>query len=185
MKKTLISVVAFCLLFSKVAFAVDVTYEELSPYTGVWDATRSDASLVGKDTDAIHDNVAGEINAIAEKGSPVNADMLIIEDSADSNNKKKIEIGNLPTGWTDDGSNVFLTNSPRNVGIGTNTPLRLLDVRGDISTSGDLFNTTQAFDLYVDTVLVHRWTAVASVFKLLLEIGDFVLLEDNSNILLE
>lgn len=51
----------------------------------------------GSDDDAIHDNVAGEINAITEKASPVNADLVIIEDSADSNNKKKVQVGNLPT----------------------------------------------------------------------------------------
>ena len=50
------------------------------------------------DGDAIHDNVAGEINAIAEKGSPVAADLLLLEDSADSYNKKKVQITNLPAG---------------------------------------------------------------------------------------
>ena len=50
------------------------------------------------DTDAIHNNVAGEINAISEKGTPANGDWILIEDSADSNNKKKIQVGNLPSG---------------------------------------------------------------------------------------
>ena len=48
------------------------------------------------DSDAIHDNVAGEISAITEKTTPVAADLLLIEDSADSNNKKKVQIVNLP-----------------------------------------------------------------------------------------
>lgn len=52
----------------------------------------------GTDTDAIHDNVASEISAISEKTTPVFADLLIIEDSADSNNKKKVQVGNLPGG---------------------------------------------------------------------------------------
>lgn len=56
----------------------------------------------GTDADAIHDNVAGEINAISEKVSPVSADLIIIEDSADSNNKKKVQIGNLPGGSSGD-----------------------------------------------------------------------------------
>lgn len=55
----------------------------------------SDHSLVA---DTVHDNVAGEIAAISEKASPVNADLVIIEDSADSNNKKKVQVGNLPGG---------------------------------------------------------------------------------------
>ena len=57
----------------------------------------SSAAGPGSDTDAIHDNIAGEINSITEKATPVNADILIIEDSADSNNKKKVQVGNLPT----------------------------------------------------------------------------------------
>jgi hypothetical protein len=52
----------------------------------------------GADTAAIHDDVSGEISALAEKTSPASNDVLIIEDSADSNNKKKVRIGNLPTG---------------------------------------------------------------------------------------
>ena len=50
------------------------------------------------DGDAIHDNVAGEIAAIVSKGSPTGSDLLLIEDAADSNNKKKITIATLPTG---------------------------------------------------------------------------------------
>jgi hypothetical protein len=52
----------------------------------------------GTDADAIHDNVSGEINAITEKGTPVSGDWLLIEDSASSNSKKKVQIGNLPGG---------------------------------------------------------------------------------------
>lgn len=52
---------------------------------------------VGNDADAIHDNVSGEINAVTEKASPVSADILLIEDSADSYSKKKVQIGNLPS----------------------------------------------------------------------------------------
>ena len=44
------------------------------------------------DEDAIHDNVAGEINAIASKASPADADILLIEDSTDNFNKKKIRV---------------------------------------------------------------------------------------------
>ena len=48
------------------------------------------------DSDALHDNIAGEIDAVAEKVAPIAADILVIEDSADSNNKKKVQEGNLP-----------------------------------------------------------------------------------------
>lgn len=65
-----------------------------------WDAGVSPAAWVlkspGTDDDAIHDNVAGEIAAVTEKATPVSADLLLMEDSADSNNKKRIQVGNLP-----------------------------------------------------------------------------------------
>lgn len=47
-------------------------------------------------TSAIHDNVAGEIVAIAEKTAPISADEFLIEDSADSNNKKSLKFSNTP-----------------------------------------------------------------------------------------
>jgi hypothetical protein len=52
----------------------------------------------GTDEAAIHDNVTGEINAVAEKASPVGADVLLIEDSAASYAKKRVQITNLPGG---------------------------------------------------------------------------------------
>ena len=48
------------------------------------------------DDDAIHDNVDGEINAIAEKTSPVGSDILLGENSEDGYSKVKIQIDNLP-----------------------------------------------------------------------------------------
>ena len=50
----------------------------------------------GSDTTAIHDNVAAEISAITEKETSVLNDIVIIEDSADSNNKKRLKIQNFP-----------------------------------------------------------------------------------------
>ena len=44
---------------------------------------------------SIHDNEAGEINAIDGKADPHNDDIFIIEDSEDSWNKKKLTKGNL------------------------------------------------------------------------------------------
>lgn len=50
---------------------------------------------IANDPNAIHDNVAGEINAIDAKTSPVGADVALIEDSEDSWNKKKVPLENL------------------------------------------------------------------------------------------
>lgn len=52
------------------------------------------------DNNAIHDNVAGEINAIAEKFTPTGTDLLLIEDSEDSFNKKRIKISYLSSANT-------------------------------------------------------------------------------------
>lgn len=52
----------------------------------------------GADSTAIHDNVSAEISAVAEKATPINADLIIIEDSASANAKKRVQLGNLPGG---------------------------------------------------------------------------------------
>ena len=51
----------------------------------------------GTDPNAIHDNVAGEIAAITEKAAPADTDIIIIEDSADGNAKKRVQLGNILT----------------------------------------------------------------------------------------
>lgn len=56
----------------------------------------------GADGSAIHDDVSGEINAVVEKVAPIAADIIIIEDSASGNVKKKVQVGNLPFGSTND-----------------------------------------------------------------------------------
>ena len=49
----------------------------------------------GADGSAIHDDVAGEIAAIVGKGSPLLADLLVLEDSAVGNAKKSVTVGDL------------------------------------------------------------------------------------------
>lgn len=44
---------------------------------------------------------AAEFSAITEKTTPVSADLILIEDSAASNAKKKVQISNLPGGGSD------------------------------------------------------------------------------------
>ena len=62
------------------------------------------------DGNAVHVNVAAEISLITEKASPISGDLIIIEDSADSNNKKRVQVGNLPWAWE--------TNTASNIGSG-------------------------------------------------------------------
>ena len=54
--------------------------------------------LEASDPDAIHENVPGEINSITEKAVPVDADIVVIEDSEESNSKKRAQLINLPGG---------------------------------------------------------------------------------------
>ena len=76
------------------------TQEATAPTTGqVLTATGGSAANwqtpSASDADAIHDNVAGEINAVTAKATPVAADVILIEDSADSFNKKKATLTDL------------------------------------------------------------------------------------------
>jgi len=50
----------------------------------------------GTDPNAIHVNVAAEISGIAPKATPLITDLMVIEDSADGNKKKSVQVGNLP-----------------------------------------------------------------------------------------
>src|SRR5690606_10699367 len=50
------------------------------------------------DPDAIHSHKSGEIHALPEKSTPADDDLLLIEDSADSNKKKKVKVANLGGG---------------------------------------------------------------------------------------
>jgi hypothetical protein len=65
------------------------------------------------DPTAVHTDSAGEINGVALKATPASSDVLLIEDSADSFNKKKITIDSLPSGGggvTDHGALTGLTD---------------------------------------------------------------------------
>jgi hypothetical protein len=75
-----------------------VVFSDTSDSGALKKALASDLQGSGSDSDAIHDNVAAEISALTEKSSPADADVIVIEDSADSYNKKKVLISNLPSG---------------------------------------------------------------------------------------
>ena len=87
--------------------------------------------LAGRDTDAIHDNVSGEINAVASKATPVGADLVLIEDSADTFAKKQTTITALLAG-------VALVNSQVAFGPGaiTETSLTYILIPGMTLTPG-------------------------------------------------
>lgn len=64
----------------------------------------------GTDANAVHVNVASEISGVASKGTPTTNDFLLIEDVADSNNKKKITIGDIPGTPDTDAVHVNIAN---------------------------------------------------------------------------
>ena len=75
-------------------------------------ATMPDADItLGTDADALHDNVAGEIAAITNKATPVNGDLILIEDSADGNNKKHVLASNFLAGSGDVSASANITDN--------------------------------------------------------------------------
>ncbi len=70
---------------------IDALYNTVRGYIDV-----SSGGGGGTDANAVHVNVGSEISAITAKATPTSSDILLIEDAADSNNKKKITIGDLP-----------------------------------------------------------------------------------------
>jgi hypothetical protein len=63
--------------------------------------SKSDVGLSSVTNDAQLKRSASDFTTFTEKTTPVNGDIVLIEDSADSNNKKKLQIGNLSTKYAD------------------------------------------------------------------------------------
>ena len=79
----------------KSSLCYDKTADSLMSFNGT--AWASIGGGGGTDVNAVHVNVASEISAITAKATPTTSDFILIEDAADSNNKKKITIGDLPS----------------------------------------------------------------------------------------
>jgi len=107
----------------------------LNTTSGLVSALKDDNTVVslesagGADTDAIHDNIGSEISAIAEKTTVTTGDLIIIEDSESSNAKKKVQLGNLPTGSGTDANAIHDNVASEISAITTKTTL----------TTGDFF----------------------------------------------
>lgn len=71
------------------------------------------------DPDAIHDDVAGEINAIASKATPVAGDVLLIEDSEASFAKKKTTWADLMAVGGEEGTTIKSSSEAENLYLGT------------------------------------------------------------------
>ena len=84
--------IAYSEVTSPVTANINALYDTVRGYIDV-----SSGGGSGTDADAVHVNVASEISAITSKATPTTNDFLLIEDAADSNNKKKITIGDIPS----------------------------------------------------------------------------------------
>jgi hypothetical protein len=103
------------------------------------------------DDDAIHVNVANEIHGIDPKATPVGADEIVIEDSADGWAKKRVALDDLPGGG---GASAFtdLTDTPTDYtgtaewvkvnaardGLEFGTPAGAGDLINPMTTAGDI-----------------------------------------------
>ena len=99
-----------------------VSQSSVTQHQGALSITKSQVT----DLSAVETNVDGQIAGIASKGTPVAADLLLIEDSEDGNSKKRVTIDSLPGGGgsVDTGEEYFaeslgvsVTNSTSNAGI--------------------------------------------------------------------
>lgn len=73
------------------------------------------ADKTASDADAVHINVANEISGIVAKAVVADNDILIIEDSEDSGNKKKITMSSLPTNPNAEDADAVHVNVPSEI----------------------------------------------------------------------
>ena len=123
-----------------------------------WPAATATAGMLDKE--AIHDNVASEISAIANKATPTTADFLIIEDAAATNAKKHITIANLQAILSHD-SIAGVSADDHHAQAHT------------VASHSDTTGTGAELDTLTDgsTTALHSHTATGSAFSELMLIG--------------
>ncbi len=140
----------------------------------------------GTDINAVHVNTASEISGIAPKVSPIAADMLLIEDSADINSKKMITIGSLP--WGVDSTAMHPTTSGEIYAFTIkNTPLTtdLIMIEDIEDTYKKKKITIGSLPETIDSTAIHKSTGseISIISEKLSPISDDVLLiEDSADI---
>ena len=108
----------------------------------------------GADGSAIHADTAAEISAISLKSIPVSADLILIEDSADSDNKKKITVGSLPTGGGGE-SNTASNVNTAGVGVFKQKTGVDLEFRGVVAGSSKIDISLDAPDNEIEVDIVE------------------------------
>lgn len=121
-------------------------------------------NIDASDPDAIHDNASGEISAITGKATPVGADYLVIEDSADSDAKKSITLTNLFGNIDANDSAAIHDNVANEIKAITDKPVPVSGDHFVIEDSADsdnkksleFSNLKNAISLFIDVVLVEQ-----------------------------
>jgi len=158
--------------------------------------TDAEKSTIGTDSDAIHDNVASEISAITSKGTPTTSDLLLIEDVADSNNKKKINIGSLPSGvsggnYLDDVKAFFGTDLDAYIVWNSSASyfeFRFPQTAGlwlwNLGDATRWFGTEDTYSELSHNANRQRWTAIETIFNNLNNDVDFKINKKTSGVAL-
>lgn len=164
--------IPFTQVTSPVTANIDALYAAVKGYVDV-----SSGGGGGTDANAVHVNVGSEISAITAKATPTASDILLIEDVADSNNKKKITIGDIPSSgsasplttkgdlYSFDTDNarlpigtdgqILVADSNESTGLkwqGNNTIGTKVIVQGQMNTTQSFTSTAERID-YVDSTL--------------------------------
>jgi hypothetical protein len=106
------------------------------------------------DETAIHDDISGEIAAVTEKVTPVDADLVLIEDSASANAKKRVQVGNLPGGGGGGGGAATGEGNPTYVsGFGEDNLAASL-------TNSQLYRVVQGVQSQIPVVASHDGSIV-------------------------
>lgn len=133
----------------------------------------------GTDSDAIHVNVDDEIIGISEKTVPVDADLVIIEDSEASYAKKKLQLANLPGGggdlpWESSMVRVYLSSDQTGIVTSTDTDIifdtEAFDLGNEFNTSTGVF--TCAADGYYEIYARIRWDATMNWYQTQIHINE-------------
>lgn len=86
------------LAMGEVGYISDLQTIKIGNGVDAWNDLAFPTGFTGTDSAAVHLTVGGEIAGITEKVTPADADKILIEDSADDDKKKYIQIGSLPGG---------------------------------------------------------------------------------------